>query len=345
MGFTDLFRKERAESALLIEVNPAAVVGAYVRYPEKSAPSVVYVKQVPVAARIGESLEAAVGRSLDALGQSLIQEGAPALSRYSGSGSVGKIFVSIDAPWQETVVHTEKFEQKTPFLFTEELVRNALKKAEELSGERVLTEERLVSALLNGYETREPYGKHAHRATVTMLRSFLKKDIIESITGVLRKLFHTDDVRPVAARSARYQAVRKAFPHERDALIIDINEPLVSFALVRSDSAPLLHEVPADLASDDAWLQKIVDSFADFAKAVPLPRTIFLVAREPEGKILKEALGRPDVRSLWLSEEVPSVIHILPSHMTGLVTSETTPAPDLPFLLFALYARAKAFDA
>ncbi len=334
--FTDLFRSEKkTESVVLIDVSAKSVAGAYAYYVEGELPVVLYMRRLPVEVREHESREKAMLRALQILGTTLIHEGAPALLRATGSGSAATILVSLDAPWQDTSVRTEYFEQATPFIFTKSLVAGTMKKTDGIAPGKLLADESIIGTILNGYETRTPYGMKVQRAEIVILTSLIDKHVADEVVAILRSLYHTKDILPIAGSSLRYQAIREAFPHERDALILDATGPVTSLALIRKGLFVSILDV---LGSEtiDSWVRHVRSELAELAKQYPLPRTIFLLAREPETTSLREALDAANLGSLWLSDNPPKIVSMLASHTIGLVR-QAAASPDLQILLMAIF--------
>lgn len=339
MGLFDkFFHPIRAESLVLIDVSAGSVAGAYARYKENEAPTLLYTRRVPIEIKSKEEHGLSLLRALKELGDVLIREGAPALARATGSGSADKILVSVDTPWQETKVRTEYFERETPFSFTRSMVATAMEKMSATTPGKTLADESIVGTILNGYETREPYGKKAHRASVIVLTSLIDEKISEGIAGTLRGLFHTKDIFSISGSSLRYQAMRTAFPHEHDALILDAVGPLLSIALVRKNLLIAVTEVSDAVSTNsDLWIKKVTEELTELAKQYPLPRTIFLLAQEQDVSELEKALNAAKLGGLWLSDNPPKVVPVLASHIIGSIKQVTTAPPDLQLLLMALY--------
>jgi len=328
--------KKKSESVVLIDIGADSVAGAYAYYVSNEQPVLLYTQRLPIDAREGESPERAMLRALQALGDVLIREGAPTLLRATGSGSANMVLVSVDAPWQETSVRTEHLEQKTPFIFDKSLVTEALKNTSSVPPGKALADESIIGTILNGYETRDPYGKEVHRASIVILTSLIDENVVEGIRLTLRSLYHTKNMVYIAGASLRYQAMRIAFPHEHDVLILDAIGPLVSISLVRRNLLVAVTEVPSHTIDATTRVQKVTDELAELAGRFPLPRTIFLLARELEAASLQETLCQADLGKLWLSDNPPKIVSVRGSHITGLVRQTTTP-PDLSLLLMVLF--------
>ena len=131
--------------------------------------------------------------------------------------------------------------------------------------------------------------------------------------------------------------MRTAFPHERDALVLDATSPLTTIALVRRDLLVDVVEVPSHRAGTEIWIKTVTDELAALAQRFPLPRTIFLLAREPDLASVREKLDAANLGKLWLSKNPPRIVSVQGSHLSGLVRQATTTPSDLSLMLMALY--------
>lgn len=344
MGFfARLFGAKHAESVVLIDIAADSVAGAYVRYEEGRTPVMLYARRVSLAPRQGTPDGRAMLREFSTLCEALVREGAPALVRTTGDGQVHRILVSMSAPWQRTVLHTEQFEQKIPFTFNKHLIEATLKKVDAPPAGEILSDVSVIGTTLNGYETRNPYGKHAHRASVIMLASFVDERMLRDIRTALRSFYHIRNISFIASNSLRYQAVRFLFPHERDALLLDVASQLTSASVVRGGFMVDMAEVAAPASDSALWPQKVYGVLARLAEKFPLPRTIFLLAQTPDVLSLREAFDSAHLGSLWLSENPPKLIPIFPNHIGEFVHSSADLSPDTD-LLFMAFFQEKAIE-
>jgi len=337
MSFLTFLRKtKKAESVVLIDIGAESVAGAYARYMEGEIPTLLYTRRLPIEIRRGEPHEAAMLRALLVLGDALIREGAPILMRATGSGNAHTILVSVDTPWQKTSVRTENFERADPFVLTKSMVTTAMQETSASVPGKHLADDSIIGTILNGYETHNPYGRKVRRASVIVLSSLIDEKIADGITTALRGLFHTTNILSIAGSSLRYQAMRTAFPHEHDALILDATGPAVSIALVRRGLFIDLAEI-SNASNKRTWVAKVIGEFAAIAEKYPLPRVIFLLARESDISLLQQTLTEMNLEKLWLSDNPPKIVSVLASHLNGLVRQSTATPPDLQLLLMALY--------
>ncbi len=341
--FTNFFRGTSAKSSVYIDISADSVAGAYAYYKEGELPVLLYTRRYPIEIRKDEPHERAMLRALTILGSTLIREGAPILMRTTGRGRADTILVSIDAPWQETSVRTERFDRQTSFVLTKSMVIAAIEKTSIVPPGKFLADESIIGTILNGYEMRDPYGKKVHRAEIIILTSFIDTRVVGGIATLIKNLYHTEHILIIAGSSLRYQAMMKVFPHERDALMLDAAGSMTSIALVRKGFLVAVVEVPSKY-STASWADHIGNELAILAQKYPLPRTIFLLAREPEIASLEEKLEAANLSKFWLSDNPPKIVPVLSSHLSGSVRQATTTPPDLQLLLMAIFGKGRSFE-
>jgi hypothetical protein len=217
------------------------------------------------------------------------------------------------------------------------MVSKRLKEIHKDVPAKTLVDESIIGTILNGYGTKQPYGKKATHAAVIVLTSLIESHVALNIVRTLERLYHSKNILPIAGNSLRYQAIREAFPHEHDALILDAtNEELSSISLVRKGLIVSL--VQAGVPSDTGeWVSTTVNELAELSRQYPLPRTIFLLAREAKIEKLRHELDRSEFASLWLSDNPPRVVSVVASHMSAAVRQTTEHPADVILLLMTIY--------
>lgn len=339
--FGNLFKKKKSESVILIDIGADSVAGAYVHYIEGELPAVLYTRRFPVEVRANEPAETAVVRTLHILNEALIREGAPILARYTGSGRAETVFVSIGAPWQHISLRIERIEQETPFVFTKDIITSTIKETSRPTSEKTIVDESVIGARLNGYETHDPYGKKAHRAEIVILTSLIEERMTKEVVSILRNAYHHSNIISIAGSSLRYQATHRTFPHEREALMLDVMGPETSIALVRKGMFVAMSEH----TTTGSWIEQIENELAELAKHYPLPRTIFLLAREQDIPSLQKDLEGRNFEKLRLSDTPPKVVPAFGKYMTPFVRQIDTASPDLSLLLMTLFWQGRIAHA
>lgn len=322
---------------VLVDIAGESIAGGYARFTSGAVPAFSYAVEMPVEVREGEAHRAAMSRTLATLSELLVRMGAPATKRAFGIGRPEAIYVSVDAPWQETNVRTERFDASKPFVFTQALVEKRI--AEASAGDKAIVDQSIVGATVNGYETRYPYGKTANTATATILSSLLDKQVVSDMSARLQNSFHTHDVFSTTGDLLRYYAVRAIFPHEQDILIIDkLSDP--SSVLLTHNNAIVSVARLGGVMGHAAWSAALADVISEFAVQAPFPKTTFLIAREGEVASLVASVKKLYAR-IRPSYTEPRIVPITQSR----VASQVRPGADEPvptaLALMAVYYRPR----
>lgn len=218
---------------VLITIGSSACSGAYVEYREDDIPTIHYSTRHAIEPRDGEELKDAMLRTLEQVGQDLIEKGAPALRRATGSGSVQGVLISVAGPWQETKVRTQAVQPGKPFTFTHTILSEVLASGPSVPENRVSNGDSVIATILNGYDVPDPFGKKANRAEIVILSSTLDKAVTEQIRTIIRRLYHTHSISFAAFAPVTYAVLRDLYPHERDFLVLDVASEDTDLAFVK----------------------------------------------------------------------------------------------------------------
>lgn len=335
----ELFRIERKESVVLIDVGASRISAAVARYVGSEIPLIIYSRVIAIESRPGEDPTTAMVRTFEEVITALRDEGRAALVRAASAQHVDAVLVSIDAPWQETAIYKEETVRERDFTVTKALVAEALKNATLPKEGVVYTDASVVGTFLNGYAVREPYGHRAHHARVLVLTSRMPEPLHQMLRRGVRSLTRTHRVAFIGGASLRYQTMRIAFAHELNALILDATGPLPEVALMRNGFLVMVSETPEDPLGAGVTAATLTQRFSEIAAEHPLPRTVFLLARFDQVEQMKEVFNTITYAPLWLSSNPPRLLELTTKHMNGLVRYLGAVTPDLPLLLMALYYR------
>lgn len=347
MGFfRRLFGTSSAETVALIDIGSGSIAGALLVMREHAVPVIVYTRRLPIEPQQDEAQERAMLRAFELLCATLVREGLPALVRATGHRSVRTVLISVDAPWQETLVHEEQILEEKEFIFTRRLANDVLRKATLGSEGKIITDARIMGTRLNGFTIRNPFGKRVRQASIIVLISSIDERVHEVLDMVVDKTFNPQRVSIIAGSALRYQALRAVFPHERDALIVDATGPFAEVALVhRSQLVAVSHQ--SDLPNGTPKTERaeqLTLCFKELASSYPLPRTIFLIARDNEIETLQTTLKAVHFGPLWLYDTEPRIVLIEAKHLQKNIRQLSTGAPDVPLQLSAIFLEASRLD-
>jgi hypothetical protein len=337
--FANLFGTKKTESVALVEIGPDSIAGGFAVFKKGARPVLAYATRITITPAAPEDPSKTVTRTLGELGECLIREGAPRLLRVSGSGSIDSVLVSVKAPWQETMIRSEKIERTAPFTFTKALLNTALKKSATPPPKRLLADEFVVGTVLDGYTIKEPVGQRASRVNIIILSSFIDESLSLGIAATLRKLFHTTAIRLVAAAALRGEALRTVFPHEEDYLAVDIAGDSVTTTLLRHGLLSMVEHahVAAEKGAKNAWVGALTATLEAITKRYPLPRKMLLLTGESDRGELKKSIEEAPLASLRLSDERFIVAAVTPAQLTEALLVAPEVEPDLGLELAALF--------
>lgn len=234
---------------VLIAINSSSVCGAYAHYGKDEPPVVYFTVAKHISAREHESQTAAMLRTLDDVGNELIETGAPTLRRETGSGHADGVLVSVGDPWQETAVHTQAIQPGKQFTFTRAMLSEVIASSEHVPDDRVSFGESVIATILNGYDIPNPIGKKANRAEIIVLSSTLERKLTEAIHARVRKLYHTHDIAFTAFAPVAYSVLRDLYPHEKDFLVLDVETDGTDLSFVKNGVLVDVGSLPQGLSS------------------------------------------------------------------------------------------------
>ncbi|MEA2702044.1 MAG: hypothetical protein QOE22_753 [Candidatus Parcubacteria bacterium] len=342
--------KTKGTSVALIDISSSGVGGALVRLEAGKLPALCYTVREPleVAARAGtEALTNTALRALETVGDRLVREGAPALRAAVGEGSVDRVLVSFGSPWQEASVATKTALQDSPFTFTRSFAVDMLGQSDE-EPQRNVTRI-VIASLLNGYLTADPYGKRAKRAEIIVLSTSLDETIMDPVEEILRKSFHTHDIRYASFTEPSFRALQELYPHEKDFLLMTVTNEATEAASVKRghlmDAGTIAcgsHGFTSGLDSGKVCADELSGLLREFAARHALPRTIFILAEDAAAEQVKTALNDPSLHALWLSDVPVSAISIQPSQFSAVVRTQGLAEGDSRLAALALAAARQA---
>lgn len=336
--------RSKGTSVALIDISSSSVAGALVRLEHGKAakpPMLCYTLRVPLDAGSGdrEALTAGALRALEAVGDRLVREGAPALRAAVGEGSVDRILVSLGTPWQEAQVETKSVQKDMPFTFTRSFAVEMLGGNEAVQGKDVTRT--VIATLLNGYLTADPYGKEAKRAEVIVLTTSIDKTIIDPVEEILQKCFYTRDTRYVSSVESAYRSLQDLYPHEKDFLLLTITNEATEVVSVKRGHLTDTGAISCGarkFSSSKACADDLSGLLREFAARHALPRTIFILAEGDASEAAKEALNDPSLHALWLSDVPLSAVIVQPSQFSDLVKTKGLADGDARLDILALAA-------
>lgn len=366
-----LFGAPQKKSAILIDISSSSIGGACVVYPHEGSPLIPFSVREEISFQNEHAGDVHMLRALETVLNRIHDEGLVTLARAEHMHHIDRVFVSIDAPWQETRIESKIIGDGKPFVFTREMLSAVVAKRTPLpEGEKEL-QSQVVATLLNGYQTTEPYGKRVDRAEIILLSSSMNGDTMNLVSRAVKRFGARQGAHLAPVQSVAHAVLRAQYPHDRDFLLMLVSDEATNVLFAKQgilmdaksvsiglsgltkrealrtlaiNGAPAEHEVPAEPATpsnETEWTRGITEVLKEFATRHALPRIVFLVANDGSAGSLKRFLDTPEMHALWLSDESLTIIPVISKLLSSLIKHQGQADADVMLDLNALYARLR----
>ncbi len=234
---------------VIIDIGSGSVLTAIVHSnSELKHPHIVWAHREHAPLRNIDSLEQSAKAVMTALinaSMLLDAEGRKALYDYSSSARLTEIQCGVSAPWSYTVTKTIDYQQKEPFLVTEELIdellqtinekfESDLKENEALTklGLQVITRS-TIEMLSNGYRVKHPEGNEASQLTVSRVSVVSQQYLVDALEELRDKLFPEADSHKLSFILMLYSVTRELLSKTYDFCLVDVTYEATEIGIVR----------------------------------------------------------------------------------------------------------------
>jgi len=174
-----------------------------------------------------------------------LKQVASELSKKAKEGgkkvTTGSIII-LGAPWyvSQTTVIKETFRQPTVVTkkFFDDLIKKAVanfEKEHASSGNVSLLEQKVINAVLNGYQTNDPFNKKATDARFSLFLSVMPSDLKKQVEETLHAFFSRPIMAWQSAPLALFGGLRTLPATPNDFLILDTGAEVSELSLVRNN--------------------------------------------------------------------------------------------------------------
>ena len=242
-------RKNKKEVVLILDIGSGSVAGSFVEFSADQNPKILYVKRVPIKFSLllsGTRFKKKMLGALLLLMENLNNEGLGYVKGYS-KNHIKKVYCSLASPWFVSQTKSVRIKKNKPFVITEQFISDFLKKEEEDFEDSNLSkyesntkqrseiiERKLVGIKLNGYNTKNPLGKKASEARLSLFLSMSQKSILDSIEDIVSKHFYIENINFHSFTLASFSAIRDMYEAVPSFLLLDITGEVTDVSLIKS---------------------------------------------------------------------------------------------------------------
>ena len=237
----------------------------------------------------------------------------------AGLGAPSQIFCVLSSPWYVSQTRIINFKKNTPFLFTEKLADELVKKEIKLFEEehmlkysnsnntfRVI-ELKNIKMTLNGYETLEALNKKTKELEINIFISISGEQVLKKIEGAIGKYFHVEQIKFSSFVLSFFTIARDMYFKQENFLLVDIGGEVTDISMVKKNilresiSFPFgCNFLTRGIASDLGCTLSEADSFI----------SLFQDDHAEESMARKIALSLDKLRIEWLKQFQDSLVNL-----------------------------------
>lgn len=238
MGF--IFSTKKEKLVAIFDIGSGSVGGAMVNIPlnNKGIPKII--KSVNNKIKTEEKIDF---KSFLAGMNSALHE--TAIELYNKKiGAPDEIYCFFSSPWYISETKTIKMTQDKPFIFTNNLADELIKK--EISNftqvykdkygtiddSAEIMEQHITSISLNGYAIEKPLGMKCQSVEMNMVISLSPKICLDKTKETLLKTFHRSKINFSSFTLATFFAIRDKYISENSYLLIDVSGEITDVGIV-----------------------------------------------------------------------------------------------------------------
>ncbi len=234
--------KNKDELALVFHIGSSFVNGVLFSAQKSGTPKIIFSANEPI--QIEREIE--VEKFLSSTIKSL--EVVVKKIYESKMGVPKKIFCVLSSHWCFSQARTISLKKNTPFLFTEkladELIKKEIKLFEEEHSINSASDDNLVriielkniKIMLNGYETQKPLKQKAKDLEMTIYLSMSEEGALRKIEGAIAKYFHFEQMRFSSFALSSFAVVRDMYTQQENFLIVDIGGEVTDILMVKKNT-------------------------------------------------------------------------------------------------------------
>ncbi len=178
------------------------------------------------------------------------------------------VFVNLSSPWissQKRIIH---FEKENEFIFTKEIESSIFKKelnkslnytSDFIGNSNIsIIERRKLNILINGYLTKEPYGKKTKSVDIHSLISVISNETKYAFTHVIERAFH---IQPdfFSNKFMNYKSIINLFKHENNVISIDISGEVTEISIIIKDRLKKIGTIPVGMSHIIRYLSNFLN--------------------------------------------------------------------------------------
>lgn len=302
MAFLSSSKKGSQQYVAIFDVGSGSIGGAFASIESGKVPQIIFStrKNIPFQEKLDFQ------RFFDSMIKTL-EEMFVEMQKASNQVKVSKVFCVLASPWYASQTRLIHYEQTTPFAITEKGLNKLINKEIELfrdsniftrskTGDALpeVMESKNIQMKLNGYEVRDPLGKHASRLDIALYISMIPRNIHKSIETSIEKFWHVPTVHFSSFSFTTFDVLRDIFMEESSFLFIDISSEVTDISLAKDN---VLLESISFPAGKNMLIRGLVDGMKTTPTAALNTFALYVEGKSPKEhtKQVEEILDKKSI--------------------------------------------------
>lgn len=318
--------KEKGELVLVFNIGSSSVDGALFEAQSSGIPKIIFSTKEPI--KIEEKVD------IDNFSLSMMKSLEVVVNKIykAGLGAPSKIFCVLSSPWCVSQTRIINLKKNTPFVFTQKLADELIKKEIKLfeeehtlefskSNNQVrMIELKNIKIMLNGYEASLSLNKKIKELEMNIFVSMGGEQILKKIEDTIGKYFSFKKIRYSSFLLSFFTIVRDLYLKQENFLLLEIGGEITDISMVKKNtlrefaSFPLgcnflIRGVASGLGCSLGEADSLISLFKDGHTEESVAKKITLILNKLRTEWLKKF--QDSLANLSNDISIPSTIYIV----------------------------------
>jgi len=183
--FSSIDKKERIK--VVLDIRSSSVGGAILVQKKNSEPLIKYTIRKQVFFEENVSSNEFIERHMvliSAVLDDLVAQGMKKVRKNKGNNRIEEVLCVFSSPWYKPKIKNFSFKKEKSILFTHSFLKKILSKEKEtdkIDNNLKIIDKKIISIYMNGYETKNPFGKKAKQIDLSFYSSVMSKKELQKI--------------------------------------------------------------------------------------------------------------------------------------------------------------------
>ncbi len=244
-------KQKRSDIKIVLDIRSSSIGAAVVTQAKDEDPIIHWTNRVRVFPETSGEVNALIVQTykqIDNVLQDVVIKGIPAISGVNlNDRSIDEVCCAFASPWYESKIKNFEVKGKGEIHFTKEYFNKVLNKEhlmDKVPSGRVQIDKKILSVLMNGYETDDPFDKKADHLILSFYSSFVSKKTKDDLEHRIKKYLHTKRIVLSTHPLATISAIKSIFNALSNFVLIDVGGEITDIALFKKSMLHSLVTVP-----------------------------------------------------------------------------------------------------